>query len=87
MSNKKEVVVVICKINYPVSFFNEGEIQLSPKAYGFFKVTASKFTIPKVEMMRKSYYLKDNILKVKSVLEKISNILILDNKLKRWVKY
>jgi hypothetical protein len=71
MSNKKEVVIG----NY--------QLQLSPKAYGLFKVTASKFTIPKVETMRKSYYLKDNIYKVKSVLEKISNILIFYNKLKR----
>ena len=37
----------------------------SPKAYGLHtsQVTASKFTIPKVETMRKSYYLKDNIFK------------------------
>jgi hypothetical protein len=48
----------------------------SPKAYGLFKVTASKFTIPKVETMRKSYYLKDNNFKVESVLEKISNVLV-----------
>ena len=41
-----------------------------------FKVTASKFTLPKVETMRKSYYLNDNIFKVKSVLEKISNIFV-----------
>ena len=39
-----------------------------------FKVTASKFSLPKVETMRKSYYLKDNIFKVKSVQEKLSNI-------------
>lgn len=39
-----------------------------------FKVTASKFSLPKVETMRKSYYLNDNIFQVESVLEKISNI-------------
>lgn len=44
-------------------------IKLSPKAYGE-KVTASKFTILKVETMRKSNYLNDNIYKVKNVLEK-----------------
>ena len=39
-----------------------------------FKVTASKLSLPKVETMRKSYYLNDNIFKVKSVQEKLSNI-------------
>lgn len=49
-------------------------LEHSPKAYGFIKVTASKFSLPKVETMRKSYYLNDNNFKVKIVLEKINNI-------------
>jgi len=61
MSNKKEVRRRLC---FNIIF------EHSPKAYGLIKVTASKFTIPKVETMRKSYYLNDNIFKVKSVLEK-----------------
>lgn len=52
----------------------EHKFEHSPKAYGLIKVTASKFSLLKVETMRKSYYLKDNIFKVKSVLEKINNI-------------
>ena len=52
----------------------EHKFEHSPKAYGLIKVTASKFSLPKVETMRKSYYLHDNIFKVKSVQEKLSNI-------------
>jgi hypothetical protein len=52
----------------------EHKFEHSPKAYGLIKVTASKFSLPKVETMRKSYYLNDNIFKVKSVQEKLSNI-------------
>jgi len=36
-------------------------LEHSPKAYGLIQVTASKFPILKVETMRKSYYLNDNI--------------------------
>jgi len=36
-------------------------LEHSPKAYGLIKVTASKFSLLKVETMRKSYYLNDNI--------------------------
>lgn len=54
----------------------EHKFEHSPKAYGLIKVTASKFSLPKVETMRKSYYLNDDIFKVKSVLEKISNIFL-----------
>ena len=52
----------------------EFKFKHSPKAYGLIKVTASKFSLLKVETMRKSFYLNDDIFKVKSVLEKISNI-------------
>jgi len=48
MSNKKEV---------------RGASSLSTrlKLMVLFKVTASKLSLPKVETMRKSYYLNDNI--------------------------
>ena len=40
------------------------------------KSTASKLSVLKAEAMRnKTYYLNDNTWKVKSVLEKLSNIL------------
>jgi len=48
----------------------ELKLEHSPKAYGLIKVTASKFSLPKVETMRKSYYLNDDIFLVENVLEK-----------------
>jgi len=63
----------------------EHKFEHSPKAYGLIKVTASKFSLPKVETMRKSYYLNDNTFKSEKCAGKNKLIYLIYNKLKRWV--